>query len=86
MNTEIPSEYEAVIREAVAQGHFNSPSDALKEALKLLRSAYLPQSSLNKHQQVALDLRNQLQAMAARHSSSTSMVDDSRESMYAERS
>lgn len=85
MLEEIPTEHEAFIREAVRDGHFASPRDALKKAIQLLRDNYTLTERV--HAQASeMDWEDRFRAMAARHRPTGQALDDSRVSMYGDRS
>ncbi|RCS54871.1 hypothetical protein DTL42_07100 [Bremerella cremea] len=83
MTLDVPSEYEAVIQQAVANGAFGSPEEALRHALKLLaieqsESQRAKPKSAPEHEQWG----KQFRAWADGHQPVGHFVDDSRESIY----
>ena len=85
MLEKIPTEHEAFIRDAVRDGHFASPGDALKKAIQLLRDTYTPNP--RSHVQASdLNWEDRFRAVAAQHRPTGQALDDSRESMYGDRS
>ncbi|TWT31662.1 hypothetical protein [Blastopirellula retiformator] len=77
MTLDIPSQYEAILQDAVSSGAFADKKAALVHALMLLKAEQ--QSAPSKRSE---DLAAKFRDWAVGHSAVNHHVDDSRESIY----
>lgn len=80
MTLDVPSEYEAVIQQAVASGAFANPEAALRHALDLLAvEQSVSEAIVEKRRQ---KLSDKFREWVDSHPPVNHFVDDSRESIY----
>lgn len=80
MTLDIPSQYEAILQDAVSSGAFASKEEALKHALDLL--AVEQRAPVQKTKLSHQDWMKKVREWSESHGDVSHFIDDSRESIY----